>query len=79
MLITSISVLNFNHVMNTQLHFLIADVNECSSAPCGQHAQCTALIAQFICTCNDGYTGMFCETGITSNNAGTSEVNCMTY
>ena len=50
-------------------HFIMAchcfvDVNECSSDPCQNGANCsTPAINVFSCQCEAGYTGELCETG----------------
>ena len=40
-----------------------SDGNECSSNPCMNSGTCTDMIADYKCTCKDGYTGKNCETG----------------
>ncbi|XP_065061043.1 uncharacterized protein LOC135688224 isoform X1 [Rhopilema esculentum] len=40
------------------------DGNECSSNPCMNSGTCTDMVADYKCTCMDGYTGKNCETDI---------------
>ena len=41
------------------------DIDECSSAPCGNLATCSDEANGYNCTCLAGYTGEHCETGKT--------------
>ena len=43
--------------------YTVADVNECSSDPCKNKANCTDEVGWYNCTCTAGYTGVHCETG----------------
>lgn len=38
------------------------EINECASNPCKNGGVCLDLVNSFICKCNTGYTGLFCET-----------------
>ena len=38
----------------------ILDVNECLSSPC-IHGQCLDLVDSFVCDCEFGFVGQFCE------------------
>ncbi|CAH3141747.1 unnamed protein product [Porites lobata] len=40
------------------------EINECDSNPCQGNSNCTDLIADFLCSCQAGYTGKQCETNI---------------
>ena len=48
--------------------FILLDINECSTSPCGANAQCTDTQGSYTCACNDGYemsggtcTGQLCK------------------
>jgi hypothetical protein len=41
----------------------LVDIDECASSPCDNGATCTDGVDDFVCTCVDGYTGEFCQTG----------------
>ena len=44
-----------------------ADIDECSSSPCGH--TCTNTVGSFVCSCNDGYVldsdGLSCNGAVT--------------
>ncbi|XP_068689881.1 uncharacterized protein [Montipora foliosa] len=40
------------------------EINECDSNPCQHNSTCTDLIADFLCTCQPGYTAKQCQTNI---------------
>ena len=49
--------------------FILLDINECSTSPCGANAQCSDTQGSYTCACNDGYemsggtcTGQLCNT-----------------
>ena len=44
----------------------ISDVNECDENPgiCQNGGACRNRFGSFSCSCNNGYTGALCETGI---------------
>ena len=44
------------------LFFDNADIDECSSNPC-LHGQCLNGNANFICSCEEGWTGTLCDHG----------------
>ena len=44
-------------------YFLIPDINECSSNPCQNGAQCVDAVNMYTCNCVPGYEGTHCETG----------------
>ncbi|NXH17708.1 SNED1 protein, partial [Bucco capensis] len=40
------------------------EINECQSQPCLNGGQCKDRIAEFLCQCEPGYTGRYCELDI---------------
>lgn len=36
---------------------LFSDINECSTNPCGENAECTDIVGSFTCSCKEGFTG----------------------
>ena len=40
-----------------------SDIDECASAPCNNNGSCEDLTRGYRCTCEQGYTGVNCETG----------------
>lgn len=46
--------------------FLEADKDHCSSSPCKNNATCTDHVNSYSCMCVSGFTGMTCETGLTT-------------
>ena len=48
----------------TILFSFISDINECESNPCHNGGICADNINSYVCTCLTGYTGTFCEIGI---------------
>ena len=40
------------------------DIDECASEPCQHNATCADVVAGYNCTCDAGYTGLQCETGL---------------
>lgn len=46
--------------------FLQADKDDCSSSPCKNNATCTDHVKRYSCMCATGFTGMTCETGLTT-------------
>ena len=40
------------------------DVDECLNSPCQNSATCEDLVDGFMCDCEDGFTGVVCETGM---------------
>ena len=43
--------------------FISLDRNECSSNPCQNSGTCVDTIADYQCTCLNGFTGKNCENG----------------
>jgi len=43
--------------------YIIVDINECMSSPC-VHGTCKDNPNGYTCTCNQGYTGTHCGTGM---------------
>ena len=41
---------------------LFTDINDCASQPCKNNGTCKDQVNSFICDCNEGYTGLTCET-----------------
>ena len=48
-------------------------INECLSAPCPEAGTCVDGVNGYICVCAEGYTGVGCQTG-TSSQSHTSAV-----
>ena len=44
----------------------IADIDECASSPCLHSATCNDEVNKHNCSCEEGYTGEQCETGMRS-------------
>ena len=40
------------------------DLNECESEPCGGNGECENMQNAYRCTCNHGYNGRQCNTGM---------------
>ena len=45
------------------IYFLLTDIHECGSSPC-IYGTCIDNVNSYTCTCDDGYTGTNCETGM---------------
>ena len=43
-------------------HLIIADIDECLSAPCQNEGTCKDSVNGFMCTCVKGFEGNKCET-----------------
>ena len=43
---------------------MFPDIDECNSNPCAHNGTCTDGVNSFNCSCEEGYTGHDCETGI---------------
>ena len=43
--------------------FVLIEMDECDSNPCGNGGTCNDYINEFNCTCASGYEGTLCETG----------------
>lgn len=39
------------------LFWLILDINECESNPCGKNAECKDSVGSFVCSCKEDYAG----------------------
>ena len=44
-------------------HTMYSEVDECSSTPCQNSGTCVDKVADYQCTCLNGYTGKNCEMG----------------
>ena len=42
---------------------IAADIDECASDPCNNNGFCEDLRSGYRCSCEQGYTGVNCETG----------------
>ena len=43
--------------------FVLLEIDECDSNPCGNGGTCNDYVNRFNCTCACGYEGTVCETG----------------
>ena len=43
--------------------FAFLEIDECTSNPCENDAECVDEVNRFSCTCPAGYTGFICQTG----------------
>ena len=43
--------------------FVLIEIDECDSNPCGNGGTCNDYMNEFNCTCASGYEGTLCETG----------------
>ena len=50
----------FNLKLN---HLLFTDKDECDPNPCQNGGTCTDGIDSFTCSCEEGFTGITCQTG----------------
>ena len=41
---------------------VLVDIDECEDEPC-VHGTCTDMVADFECSCEDGFSGTRCEIG----------------
>lgn len=49
---------------NFNIH-IILDIDECASNPCQHNGTCTDQVNGYSCTCDSGYDGVHCQSGIT--------------
>ena len=56
-----LSIKNNDLIYNT---IYVLDILECASNPCKNGAACVDGTNFYTCTCEDGYTGVHCDTGI---------------
>ena len=54
---------NFLILRSSSLIILFKDIDECLSSPCQHAATCIDHVNGFTCVCDDGWTGVLCETG----------------
>ena len=45
------------------ISFPDTDADECASDPCYNNATCVDQVNDVMCICDEGFTGLFCETG----------------
>ncbi len=50
------------HLMHVKLMFTV-DIDECLSSPCANNGTCDDEVGNFICDCQQGFTGETCEVG----------------
>ncbi len=64
--ITAMAAAVFLSVLICAVSVCVAiDINECSSNPCVVgRGTCVDLVNGFSCTCNAGYSGVRCQTGL---------------
>ena len=66
-LLLNFSLSNLNNCDMFYVLFLESDKDGCSSSPCKNNATCTDHMNSYTCMCVSGFTGMTCETGLTTN------------
>ena len=66
-LLLNFSLSNLNNCDMFYVLFLESDKDGCSSSPCKNNATCTDHVNSYTCMCVSGFTGMTCETGLTTN------------
>ena len=63
---SNVMISNNEHLQRIYSKYLIhifypTEINECGSSPC-VYGTCTDNVNSYSCTCDDGYTGINCET-----------------
>jgi len=46
------------------LILMFSDIDECGSNPCAHRGTCIDGVNSFTCSCEEGYSGYDCDTGI---------------
>ena len=57
---------------------VISDVKRCSDAECLNNGNCTDMDVGYTCSCEDGFTGWNCETGMLISTAATTNQYTLT-
>ena len=53
-----------NYISNCKFFHLLAEVADCTDNPCQNGGTCVLGIVGVSCTCQAGYTGDVCDTGM---------------
>ena len=53
--------------LGTNYNISASGINECDSDPCQNNGKCCKEVEGYRCECEDGYTGVKCETGKMQN------------
>ena len=59
--------MNKHKTIFTIIHVFHTDIDECASNPCQNGGTCADDVNRYDCTCEAGYTGTYCETGMAGN------------
>ena len=63
-------ILNTHIIKLNKQIVLFVDPNECESYPCENGGTCTDAVNRYTCKCQNGYTGVSCEIGMSRTNTG---------
>ena len=44
--------------------FIFADIDDCASQPCKNNGTCGDKVNDYVCRCQEGFTGKQCETSL---------------